>query len=279
VFSKLDIRSVYWHVPIRESDHNKTVFITPNGLFEWNRMGFGFSNAPAIFQRAMTCMFEDIDDVDIYIDDLLVSTETEQQHINVLEKIFQRLRAHNMKLAMKESDEIGANPQYVEKILKINKPCNKKQLEQLLGLVQWIARFIPNIANVTAELSKLRKKNKKWKWGSIHEDAFTQLKKAIENTQLLRHPKQNDPFIVQCDASEVAVGAALLQIHDGVLVPIEFISKKFDKHQLNWHTSEKELYSVIYALQKWRHYLLLRKFTVYTDHKNLESLFAVRSKQ
>ncbi|ETO09982.1 hypothetical protein RFI_27395 [Reticulomyxa filosa] len=169
-------------------------------------MGFGFSNVPATFQRAMACIFEDIDDVDIYIDDLLASTETEQQHIHVLEKIFQRLRTHNMKLAM------------------------KNQLEQLSGFVQWIARFIPNVANVIAELSKLLKKNAKWKWDSTHEDAFAQLKKAIENTQLLHHPKQSDPFMVHCDASDVVVGAALLQIHNGVLVPIEFISKKFDKH-------------------------------------------------
>ncbi|ETO06177.1 RETRotransposon-like family member, partial [Reticulomyxa filosa] len=229
-------------------------------------------------------MFEDIDDVDIYIDDLIVSMETEQQHIHSTQYEIGNGKCEFLQRKLVflghviSADGIGANPQYVEKILKINKPCNKKQLEQLLGLVQWIARFIPN-CKWTAELSKLRKKNTKWKWDSTHEDAFTQLKKAIKNTQLLRHPKQSDPFIVHCDASDVAVGAALLQIHDVVLVPIEFISKKFDKHQLNWHTSEKELYSVIYALQKWRHYLLLRKFTVYTDHKNLESLFAVRSKQ
>ncbi|ETN98257.1 hypothetical protein RFI_39253 [Reticulomyxa filosa] len=125
---------------------------------------------------------------------------------------------------------IAANPGYINKVLNVSKPKTKKQLERLLGLVQWIAKFIPNIAALTVELTKLRRKNAKWSWTDVHDKAFEKLKEAVANTQLLRHPRQNEPFIVQCDASNEAICAALLQNHDGVIVPIEFISKQFDCH-------------------------------------------------
>ncbi|ETO05765.1 hypothetical protein RFI_31631, partial [Reticulomyxa filosa] len=124
-------------------------------------------------------------------------------------------------------------------VLNISKPKTKKGIIRLLGLVKLIAKFISNLATLIVDLTKLRRKNSKWNWNKIHDKAFEQLKHAISHVQLLRHPKQNEHIIVQCDASNEAVCAALLQNHDGILVPIEFISKQFDSHQLKWHTSDK----------------------------------------
>ncbi|ETO34382.1 hypothetical protein RFI_02713 [Reticulomyxa filosa] len=109
---------------------------------------------------------------------------------------------------------------------------------------------------LTNELNNLRKKHTKWNWTDTHEHAFKQLRDKIANAQLLRHPKQNEGFIVQCDASNETIGAALLKNHDIL----------------------KELYALVYAIQKWIHYLLLRKFIQYIDNKNLSSLFKISGK-
>ncbi|ETO27241.1 RETRotransposon-like family member [Reticulomyxa filosa] len=220
---------IYLHVHIREKDIYKTAFITPTGLYEWNRMCFGFTNAPATLQRIIASIFRDMDDIDVYIDDLLIATDSETTHVEVLNEVLHRFSKYNLRLAMDkcESYKIKSysldNKFHLMALLRI-----LKQLERLLGLVQWIAKFIPNIAALTVELTKLRRKNAKWSWTDVHDKAFEKLKEAVANTQLLRHPRQNEPFIVQCDASNEAICAALLQNHDGVIVPIEFISKQFD---------------------------------------------------
>src|SRR5687767_15525001 len=128
---------------------------------------------------------------------------------------------------------------------------------------------------MTIPLNQLRKKNIPWNWSSEQQNAFDTINEAIKNFKLLHHPQQDMPFIVHCDASNVAIGSALLQKQNEQIVPIEFISKQLKKHQLNWHISEQELYAVVYAINYWRQYLLLRSFTIYTDHKNLEYLFKI----
>ncbi|ETO03213.1 RETRotransposon-like family member [Reticulomyxa filosa] len=190
----------------------------------------------------MASLFDDMDDVDVYIDGILISNDSEEYHLKVLTEVFCRFSKYNLKLAIDKCEFFLkrnyiswtcnirkmhiSNSIYIKKILNVPKPKTKKQLEKLIGL--------------TAELSKLRRKNSKCVWNDVHEKAFGKLKMAIAQAQVLRHPKQNEPLIVHCDASNEAVGAALLQNHDGILAPIEFISKQFDIHQLNWHTSEKD---------------------------------------
>ncbi|ETO14912.1 hypothetical protein RFI_22456 [Reticulomyxa filosa] len=192
-------------------------------------MGFGFTNAPATFQRIMISLFGDMDDVDVYIDDILIASDTEESHLNVLIEVFNRFSKYNLKLAIDKCEFFQKEVIFLGHVIS----------SRLLGLVQLIAKFISNLATLIVDLTKLLRKNSKWKWNKIHDKAFEQLKHAISHVQLLRHPKQNEPFIVQCDASNEALGAALLQNHDGILVSIEFISKQFDSHQLKWHTSDK----------------------------------------
>src|ERR1700733_10184165 len=119
VFSKLDIRAGYLHVPIREKDKHKTAFIAPNGLYEWNRMGFGFTNAPATFQRIMTSMFDDLEDVEIYIDDLLIASETEEEHLQTLQQVFQRFEQHNLKLAIDKCEFLQEQLVFLGQVISI----------------------------------------------------------------------------------------------------------------------------------------------------------------
>ena len=292
VFSNFDLRSGYYHIPIRKEDQHKTAFITDHGMFEWRRMSFGFTNAPGTFQRAMDRIFHDMQDfVIIYLDDIIVCSKTEEEHFEHLSRIFKRLREHQMKLRLIKcrffqrqikylgiwvSDKgIAGDPEYINKVLQFSRPRNSKEVERYIGMVTWLARFIPNLSKLTYKINELKnKKANEFEWTDEHEVHFQAIQCAVSETKLLRHPDFTKEFYVQTDASDHAVGAVLLQdFGRGYLEPIEFASRKLKKSELNYHVSEKELVAVVFALTKWIRYLLPSKFTVFTDHKNLEELF------
>ncbi|ETO13170.1 hypothetical protein RFI_24204 [Reticulomyxa filosa] len=164
-------------------------------LLETKRNLFWIHKRTRHVQCIISSIFGDIDDIDVYIDDILVATETDEKH---LESFLGQVIS---------SKVVSANTEYINKVLIIQKPMTKKQLERLLELIQWIVRFIPNIAALI----------------NVCNNKYT----------LLRHPNQNECFIVQCDSSNDAIGTALLQKQDGILINIEFISKQFNFHQLN----------------------------------------------
>ena len=291
VFSNIDLRSGYHHIKIKESDQPKTAFITDKGTYIWRRMTFGFCNAPAVFQRAMNNIFHGLEFVIIYLDDVIICSRTEEEHFQHLKLVFQRIRKYNLKLRlikcrffMAEIKYLGLivnkhgikmDQEYVKKVLRMKVPTNHKELERYLGMVNWLGRFIPNLSKLTGHFSTFKNKSgSEWKWGKQENILFAALKEAIEKADILRHPDFQRPFYVQTDASDTAIGAVLLQDFEGpVLEPIEFASRKLHKNELNWHTSDKELVAVVFALNKWIRYLLPKHFIVFTDHRNLEELF------
>ena len=168
---------------------------------------------------------------------------------------------------------VGTDPAYIKKFVDFfPRPKNKDDLRRGLGMVQWISRHVPHLSHTTAHFKHLLKKNAKWVWTDIDQKHWDELIQKVKNTKILHHPNPHLPFIVRTDASDYAIGACLLQEVNGKEVLIECISRQLSKHELNYHTSEKELYAIIYALNKWYHHLLLRHFTVYTDHQNLTRL-------
>ena len=288
IFSNIDLRSGYYHIPIKEEDRAKTAFITDQGLFEWTRMTFGFSNAPATFQRAMDRIFQGLDFVVIYLDDVIICSKTEKEHMKHLKIIFDRIRQFKLKLRLikckffqREIKYLGmivnekgikCDKEYVMKVLDMKIPTNGKEIERFLGMVNWLGKFIPNLSKLTGPFSKM--KNKGFYWNEAHDLRFEAIKNAVSKAKILRHPDFSKPFMVQTDASNTAIGAVLLQdFGNGYLEPIEFASRKLADNELNWHVSDKELIAVVFALEKWIRYLLPNHFIVFTDHKNLEELF------
>ena len=297
VFSSFDLKSAYHHIPIAEKDQAKTAFITDKGqTYVWKRLCFGFTNAPACFQRAMDKIFEDLDFVVVYLDDIIVCSKTEKEHIKHLEIVLQRIRKFNLKLRLQKckffqkelkylgmivtKDGVRADQDYVSQILKFRRPTNVKEIERFIGMVTWLSKFIPNLSKLTSKINELRKKDAEFIWTLDHDRYFEAILAAVQNAKVLRHPDLSKPFYVQTDASDHAIGAVLLQDHgNGYLEPIEFISRKFTSPEQNWHTSEKELVAIAWALQKWVRCLLPNHFTVFTDHKNLENLFRYKGKK
>ncbi len=297
VFTTVDLRGGYHHIRIREKDKEKTAFIVPFGHFEMNRMGFGFSNAPPHFQRAMQQVFKGFNQLfpnldytlQIYLDDVILATKDEETHLKILPTFLKRFREANMKLSWKKchilkkkltylgheivDGKIGPDPEYQKKILKLKKPENKKEVKRFTGMIQWLSKFIPRLSGRMRNIVSLQKKKVPFIWTHEHDAEFEDIQKAVRDIKYLRQPDTSKRFYVECDASEFAIGATLLQKEGEILVPVAYMSRKLDETQHNWFIAEKELYAVIKALEKWRHLLLSGHFEIFTDHKNLVALF------
>ncbi len=291
-FSKFDIRCAYYHIPIRRRDLPKSTFVTEDGTYRLKRMAFGLANAPPHFQRIMTRIFGDIAGLVVYIDDMTIASEDEESHLASIHEVLRRCQANNIKLRLDKCElfkkqveflghivsaqSISIDPEYKRRCLDLLKPTSVAELRRFLGMIGWIGRFIPHLATYTAPMNELKKKNAKWEWTKKCDDAFIALRDAVRKAKILGFPLPNHPFTIECDASNVAVGAVLYQKQDGRKVPIEYLSKTFTDTQLRWTPAERELFAVLYSVSKWHHYISCSHFTVLTDHRNLVNLFNLR---
>ena len=288
--STIDIKSGYWNIPLAPADRPKTAFVFNGKLWEWCVMPFGVKNAPPYFQHVMDRLFSDMPYVVVYMDDITILSDDPIQHQQHLLSVFNRLNKYNIKIRIDKCafaqqkvqylgfdvDANGAHitNKYKSKIDNIPTPQNKKQLQRFIGLVQYIHKFIPSLQLKLKPFHNLMKKNVIYHWTNELDELFEYIKTQVQDAQILSHPDLTLPFEVYCDASIDGIGAVLAQrTHDQKIKIVQFCSKVFGQTQRNWHISEQEIYSVIYAVQKWRQYLVGKKFTVFTDHKNLQELF------
>ena len=289
VFTKLDLKSAYNLVRIKEGDEYKTAFRTRYGHFEFLVMPFGLKNAPATFQHFINDVLGDyLDDFVIsYIDDILIfSNSIEEHHIHV-KKVLKRLLENNLvvKLEKCEFDKsettflgyviskegLKMDTEKVKAILDWPAPTNVKEVQSFIGLCNYYRLFIKDFAKIANPIHKLTRKNVPFVWGKDQQKAFDKLKHLFTSAPILRNPDSNKPFIVETDASNFAVGAVLSQEFDGKLHPVAFLSKSLTKCQRNYQIYDKELLAIKLALEERRHYLegARHQFIVYTDHKNL----------
>ena len=297
IFSSLDLRHAYHHIGIRPEDRHKTAFITHKGLFEWIRMTFGFANAPAAFQRAVNYIFRDLEFVIVYLDDILVLSKSQDEHVKHLRIVFKRLAEYDLKIRLDKchffqrelkylgfilnEEGVKPDPEYVDKIIALQTPDGKPSLLRALGMINWLHRYIPRLSDYTWPLNRLTRKNVKFDWEGNPECqiAFDKIKDLVRNARILKHPDLSKPFYVVCDASNFGIGSVLMQKHGQILEPCEFWSRLFSDSEKHWHVSEKELFAIVASLEKWSKYLLGKHFYVYTDHKNLEILHTKHENQ
>jgi len=205
------------------------------------------------------------------LDDLLIVSQTEQEMINTIEIIFQRIEQWNIKIGLRKCSffmrelkylghiisEFGSrpDPKYITKIIKLKEPEGVEDVRRMAGMIEWLAKYIPRLAKLLEPINRLRRKGVQWKWGDKEKQAFVTIKEAVAKAQIVRHPDTTRPFYIICDASDYAIGAVLMQEHNGIYYPIEFYSKLLDQNQRHWHISEKELISVIWSIEKWDKFL------------------------
>lgn len=293
VFSKLDLKTGFHQIRLRPEDIEKTAFNTKYGQFEYLVMPMGLCNAPATFQTLMNNIFYDcIDDfLVLYMDDLLIFSKNEEDHMMHVEEVLQRLRQHNLYVSPKKcvfmstemdflglivgKDGLRVDPKKMDVIKNWPRPANITEVRSFLGLVQFFRRFIARFSEIAVPLTNLTKKNQSiGKWDSKCEQAFAELKHAVTSAPILRSPDWKKPFKGHIDASQLAVGGTLTQMdEDDLEHPVAFHSKKLSPAEANYSANDRELLALISFLQRFRCYLEGTEFEILTDNQVLKHFF------
>jgi hypothetical protein len=229
VFSKIDLRSGYHQIKIRASDISKTAFSTKYGMYEFLVMSFGLTNAPAYFMYLMNSVFmPELDkSVVVFIDDILVYSKNEEEHVGHLHAVLQRLREHRPYAKLSKFDfwlkeikflghtisqaGIAVDPDKVQEVMIWKPPTTVHQIRSFLGLAGYYRRFIPDFSQIAKPITELLKKEAKFVWGQKYEDAFHALRQHLTTAPVLAQPDSGKPFDVYCDASGTGLGCVLMQ--------------------------------------------------------------------
>ena len=289
-FSKLDLTKGYWQIGLRENCKKYTAFSTPWGLYHFNYLPFGLSTAPATFARLMRYVLQGLDNVVSFFDDICVFSETFEEHLNSLDKVFNRLseagltvKPAKLEIGFETISFLGhmvgkgiitPEKSKIEKILKISAPKTKKHVRALIGLISYYAKFIPNFSNIKAVLTDLLKKEKpnKVKWTGECQRALELLQKHLNSQPFLILPDVNSKFVLRTDASSRGVGGVLLQYREGVLRPVKYVSRKLLPRESRFSTIERECLAIIWTIGKLALYLSNTHFTLQTDQRALQYL-------
>ncbi|GKD23896.1 putative nucleotidyltransferase, ribonuclease H [Tanacetum coccineum] len=286
VYSKIDLRSGYHQLRVREEDIPKTAFRTRYKHYEFQVMPFGLTNAPAVFMDLMNRVCKPYLDkfVIVFIDDILIYSRNEEEHANHLRIILELLRKEKLYAKFSKCDfwihivqflghlidsqGLHVDPAKIEAVKNWTSPTTPTEVRQFLGLAGYYRRFIEGFSKIAKPLTKLTQKNKSYIWGEEQESAFQLLKQKLCEAPILALPEGNDNFVVYCDASLQGLGAVLMQREK----VIAYASRQLKPHEENYTTHDLELGAVIFALKIWRHYLYGTKCTVFTDHKSLQHI-------
>ena len=281
IFTSLDLKEGFHQIPIKKEHMKFTAIATPWGLMEYTRMPFGLKNAPPTFQRFLNIVLQGISNVFVYIDDLIIYSDSFEEHLVHLYLVFQRLSKYGLIVNEKkcsfftqkliylglEFGPDGYRP-VVDTLPKINNypiPVNRKQVLKFLGIINYYRTHIPNLAEIAAPLYELLQSGKRFKWSTEQQKAFEELKLQFEKRLVLAPLRSDGELSLYTDASGVALGAVLLQDNQ----PVEFYSRKLNKAEQRYSAYEREMMAMVSAILHFRTILLGRKFTLYTDHRPL----------
>ncbi|KAJ9548163.1 LOW QUALITY PROTEIN: hypothetical protein OSB04_020706 [Centaurea solstitialis] len=278
-FSKIDLRSGYHQLKVREEDIPKTAFRTRYGHYEFLVMSFGLTNAPAAFMDLMNRVCKPYLDefVIVFIDDILIYSKTVEEHDEHLRKVLEMLKREQLyakfskcEFWLKEVQFLGnivtqegikVDPAKIEAIKDWESPKSPSEVRSFLGLAGYYRRFIEHFSAIATPLTALTKKDVKFEWTSTCERAFNNLKGKLTSAPILTLPNGTDGFVVYCDASKLGLGCVLMQDR-----------KETEGARAQLPTHDMELAAVVFALKIWRHYLYGVKCQIYTDHKSLQYL-------
>ncbi|KAG7588690.1 Reverse transcriptase domain [Arabidopsis suecica] len=286
IFSKVDLKSGYHQIRMKEGDEWKTAFKTKQGLYEWLVMPFGLTNAPSTFMRLMNHVLRAYIGhfVVVYFDDILVYSKSLEEHVDHLKMVLEVLRKEKLYANLKKctfgtdnlvflgfivsTDGVKVDEEKVKAIREWPSPKSVGEVRSFHGLAGFYRRFVKDFSTLAAPLTEVIKKNVGFKWEQAQEDAFQALKEKLTNAPVLSLPDFIKTFEIECDASGVGIGAVLMQDKK----PIAYFSEKLGGATLNYPTYDKELYALVRALQTWQHYLWPKEFVIHTDHESLKHL-------
>lgn len=291
VFSTLDLQSGYWQVELEEDCKKYTAFAMDDNLYEFNVMPFGLKNAPATFCRLMQTVLRGLTPHKClpYLDDIVVFGATQEEHDANLREVLEKIHRAGLKLNKKKctfrcdrvnylghvisAGGVAADPMKLQAIQEVPTPKTVHEVRSFLGFANYYRRHIDHFADMSHPLTELTKKNHPFQWTETEETAFQNLKNALMSPPLLAFPDFNQEFVVQTDASGVALGAVLSQGQGPDERPIAFASKKLNEAERHYSATDLELLAVVWAItEAFYPYLYGRKFRLQTDHHPLVGL-------
>ncbi|CAH8502093.1 unnamed protein product [Dicrocoelium dendriticum] len=283
IFTVLDLRSGYWQLAIKQEDREKTAFTVGEKQYQFKRMPFGLSGAPFTFRRLMLRLLSELENVVVYGDDIVVYSQSEAEHIHHLAAVLERIQQSGLRINGPKSQigktcvtllghkvgqgELKPLPEKIMTIQGSPVPTSKRTLRTFLGRAGYYSKFVKDFNTLASPLYELLKQDRKFTWNAEAQRAFDQILQEMGRQELtLKLPIAGEVFTVATDASDVGIGAVLKQNHG----TIEYACRTLTPAERRYSTIEKECLAIVWALDKWRPYLLGQRFHVETDHRPLE---------
>ena len=283
-FSRFDCRSGFWMIKLNNESSVLTTFNTPFGRYKFHRLPFGLHTSQDVFQKTVDEAYEGLSGVETIADDILVYGSSVEEHDRNLANMLQRSRERGIKLnsdkSVVKSTELSffgnlitskglqADPSKISAICNMQPPQNKKELETFLGMINYLSKFLPHLAEETHSLRNLLKDKAEFVWDSNMENVFKRVKALITAVPVLAYYDVTKDVQIQADASQYGLGAVLLQ--EGR--PIAYASRSLTQTEQNYAQIEKELYAIVFACEKFHQYIYGKRVHVQSDHKPLESI-------
>ena len=294
VFSTIDLTSGYHHITLGKSSRAKTAFVMPFGKYEFLMAPFGLAQAPAYFQLLMNKVLHGLDFAMTYLDNIIIFSKNELQHLEHLETVFSHLREAGLKMKRSKCDffkkeihylghlisteGISPLPNKLDCIQHMPVPKNMKEIKQFLGLTGYYRKFVPRFADISRPLTTLTKKDKKFEWTPTCQKSFDLLKETLCGEPILKYADTSKPYTLYTDASKFGWAGVLTQSHTTVIDgkstttdhPVTFVSGLFRGSQLNWAALMKEAFAIYMSVRKLSFYLTDATILLRSDHKPLE---------
>ena len=290
-FTTIDLKDAYHQVLLHPDSRNLTAFRTAKGLFRYKTMPFGLLNSGATLSRLMTRVigYDLSPKVWVYLDDIIITSDTLEEHLKLLEIVANRLRNANLTISIEKSkfcqksvrylgfilseNGISVDAAKIQPILDYPVPKCTKDVRRLLGLAGFYHRFIENYSAIVTPISDLLKKAKgKFRWTEQADASLLALKSALTSPPILANPNFNEPFTIETDSSDIAVGAVLTQNLNGDRRCIAYFSKKLSSTQKKYAATERECLGVLMAIDHFRPFIEGTQFTIMTDAMSLTFL-------
>ena len=292
VFSKVDANSDFWQIPLAKDSQLLTTFITPHGRYCFQKLPFGISSAPELYQRRMSQILSGLDGVLCHIDEVLIYGGTTEEHNTRLRAALSRLQTVGVTLNADkclfsqtsirflghviDKNGVCPDPERLTAVRNMEAPKDLTQLRRFMGMANQLGKFTPNLSTLSQPLRELMSTKRSWCWGQPQQESFEQVKLELTRPTVLALYNPNAPTKISADASAYGLGAVLLQEGESAWRPVIYASCSLSDTERRYAQIEKEALAVTWGCSKFANYILGRPFLIETDHKPLVPILSTK---